>query len=127
MDIKPPAYEGEISDWDTGMACGFRLHDLFNECNVYSKRNQLSQWRRVLDSVYREISSVLSDKELEMSTSARVEVDAVFNRYLTISTTKNATDAYSFLHRFEMLLRRLGDNHGLLHKKSDSKSSVMLR
>ena len=102
----------QISRFNESINNLIRLNNLYQQCNEYSSKGKLSQWKGALDAVWRELysSAMKMDEKIKKVEDTWVKrkekIDEKFK------TVKNRDEAYKLLSEKEEFLRLLQDKVG---------------
>ena len=110
------------SDWNSAQLCAFRLHEEFVKCNDYSSIQDYFNWMQAATNVYKEVWSKLKPKEKEEIRDMREKIRYAHNVIVRIqrktkrrtTTMQLESDILRLLEEFELMLRDLADDHGML-------------
>lgn len=99
-----------------------RIHVLLTECNDHSKVGEFLNWKRTLDTIYREIDWKLNPSEREQRVIKLRELLPKIRFYVQTNGGKAsgaakalaADEAYTLLADYEVFLRRLMGKYGLV-------------
>jgi len=118
MEI-PPAGTGSQAQFNAGYLSVQRLNEVLRNCNHYASQGQLTEWWQWLQVLNREVSTKLSDKEIEETNKLRGQVIEALNehgkaQHNNINLEKAEGKLWFFLDKLDVWLRRKADLRGLL-------------
>ena len=123
--------ENERQQSEFNMAVGFlnRLNTLLYFCNEYSIELDSHKWFHFLSVLLRELSTEMTEDEYKKGNGFRRDLNEMVNqnikKNLQHGTNQIPQDTYEKLHNFEVFLRNVLKDSGLLTKMKEDAASAL--
>jgi len=119
--------QGRKSAFHGGALLIYRLHVIITEMNDLSSRGDFINWKRKLDTFYRELVWSLKDKEIQAREDLmKDQVIPALNNFMKLRRSENRVvardaqdSAYVACAEYEIFLRKLQGRYGLVMPTSD--------
>jgi len=105
------------AEWNSGLASAMRLHTWLQEANLNDYNNNTINRFKCLTIFYREIKPKLTIKEKEVGDELKKGIDSEVGN-VTNPASKGkmiSSNIYELLDKFEDLIRKYADAHGLMN------------
>jgi len=114
-----------ISDFNEAKFQIFRLHDIWDQCNVLSCSGKLMEWKWKLDAAWRELRKDAKDYDEGKEDDEDSFKKKIERANALIKLCKSNDSLYSALSDKEMILRELQDASGKGSKKRREDEDLM--
>jgi hypothetical protein len=109
-----------VTEWNQAEAYQYRIHQLLTSAHRASIEEDYRGWFRCICGFYRELSSVIDDKEKEEDIKKMIR-----NARNTMITTENSEELFDTFTELESQLRKMMKNFGLLVPPADDKTKML--
>lgn len=109
-----------LSDFNEAKFQIYRLHIMWLECNNHSKNGKLTQWKWVLDIIWRELApdAYRKEKSYEEKDKYSIRINKLNEDITKAEKIRDNTSFYQSLQNKEIFLRKLQDDVGKGSKRS---------
>lgn len=115
--------EGQLAEFNMAVSYLNRLNSLFYAADESAMNLDAYAWFHALMAIYRELSPLMDQKNLEEAENFRKKIHAMVAKALKLQKLRGITqideDLYNELHEFEMKLRKVCKDKGLLMKMQE--------
>lgn len=105
-----------------------RFNILWTNCDISSTTLNASDWYHNLNAVFRELSSLMDDKEIILCNAFLMEIKDLVNEQITRAERSGKQEMsqhlYLRLHEYELALRKIFKKTGLQSKMKDDMLEV---
>jgi hypothetical protein len=108
-----------VSEFNEAAYQILRLHQLWQTCNILSRKGHLEEWKWVLDRIWVELSPDATRKDEEKY------FGSIKEKNKSISKAKNKQELYTALTDKEIFLRCLQESVGKGSKTSQKYEKIM--
>jgi len=110
-----------LSDYNEANLQILRLHDLWNDCNRFSRNGNYDKWRFTLDRIWIELSADAEKRNWDKYYKQHQAFNALLRK-----NQKHKIKYYFLLNRVEEFLKKLQDDVGKGTKRSQMFEEIMI-